>query len=326
MKILVIGYGSMGRRRIRILREVAENIEIIAVDKMLSRVEQAESSGIKVYESLESALVAQQFDAAFVCTSPGEHAKVILRLIEAEVHIFTELNLVSDAYGEILRKAKEKNVILFLSSTLLYKKQIEIVKKLVQEQKKPLTYIYHAGQYLPDWHPWESYKDFFVGEKRTNGVRELLAIQLPWIINTFGTVDAVHTFSQKCTELDIDFPDCVMVSISHHSGHKGVFVADIVSRKPVTRLEIIGEDLHFFWDGHNDDLFEFDLKTKELKQLKAYEQEEHMEGYSDNIMEQPYKEEVMNFLSIIKGESKPRYSFEQDTYILSLIDEIEGIS
>ena len=34
------------------------------------------------------------------------------------------------------------------------------------------------GQYLPDWHPWESYKSFFVSNKKTNGCRELFAIEL----------------------------------------------------------------------------------------------------------------------------------------------------
>ena len=32
MKALVIGYGSMGRRRIRLLRGLVENVDIVCVD------------------------------------------------------------------------------------------------------------------------------------------------------------------------------------------------------------------------------------------------------------------------------------------------------
>ena len=52
---------------------------------------------------------------------------------------------------------------------------------ILQEFSRPVNYIYHIGQYLPDWHPWENYKNFFVGDKRTGGVREIFGIDLPWL-------------------------------------------------------------------------------------------------------------------------------------------------
>ena len=32
---------------------------------------------------------------------------------------------------------------------------------------RPLTFTYQSGQYLPDWHPWESYKEFYVSKRET---------------------------------------------------------------------------------------------------------------------------------------------------------------
>ena len=127
------------------------------------------------------------------------------------------------------------------------------------------------------------------------------------------------------TNLDIDFPDTITTILRHENGNTGVLVVDVVSRKAVTKVEVFGEDLHIFWDGHKDDLYKLNLETKETEQMKSYEEDEHIEGYSDNITEQPYREEVKDFLSAVKGESIPRYSLEQDKYILSLADQIEGI-
>ena len=212
-----------------------------------------------------------------------------------------------------------------MSSTLLYDRQIEQIGKAVQATSKPLTYIYHVGQYLPDWHPWESYKDFFIGQKETNGVREILAIQLPWLIDVFGKIDALSVFSQKCTGLDINFDDSITVNIKHKSRNIGVFVVDVVSRKPTTSLEIVGEELHLFWNGHNDGLFFYDLKNGELRNIQGYESGIHIEGYADTIIENKYKDEIINFLDVIYREKTPKYSLLQDQYVISIINQIERL-
>lgn len=322
-KILVIGYGSMGKRRIRLTSKLLPKAEFICIDNNLLRQREAVESGFKVCGTLEEGIVVHP-DIAFVCTSPGHHAEIILELIKAGIHVFTELNLTSNKYDEIERESREGNIIVFPSSTLIYKRQMEIFKEIIQKQLKPITYIYHVGQYLPDWHPWESYKDFFVGKKNTNGVKEILAIQMPWIINVFGRIDVVWAMSQRCTELDIDFPDSLVISIKHNNGNIGAFVVDVVARKPVTRLEIIGENMHVFWEGHNDDLFNLNMVTKKLEQIKAYETEELTDGYSDNIAEEPYLDEIREFLSVLNGKPS-KYSLKEDAYVLEIIDRINAI-
>lgn len=321
-KILVVGYGSMGRRRIRLTRELLPNAKFICVDSNEQRHIKAREDGHISVSSIDSGLEFSP-DMAFVCTSPGHHADIILKILEAGVHVFTELNLTSDSYGLIKETAEKNNAVVFVSSTLVYKRQMEIFKKNVRDQVKPLIYIYHVGQYLPDWHPWESYKDFFIGKKETNGIREILAIQLPWLVNTFGRVKDIKVSCQNCTELDIDFPDAVILNLIHENGCIGSFVVDVTSRKAITRLEIIGEDLHIFWDGHNDDLRILNLETKKMEHLQVYDTEQHIEGYSDNIAEEPYRDEIKEFIGAMEG--KPvRYGLEDDEYILSLIDKIES--
>ena len=108
-----------------------------------------------------------------VCTAPLSHAAVIGELLDNDLPVFTELNLVGDGYAENMAKAAAKNLPLFLSSTMLYRRETQYIKQQVQAFGKPVHYIYHIGQYLPDWHPWENYKNFFVGNARTGGVREI---------------------------------------------------------------------------------------------------------------------------------------------------------
>lgn len=323
MKALIVGYGSMGRRRIRLLRSIVSDVEIICVDSNPERQKQAAEADIKTFGDLDEA-IKEQPDIAFVCTSPGHHSEIILALVNSGINVFTELNLISTDYDKIIKTAQEKNVTVFMSSTLLYNKQIQKITELVKSTNKPVTYIYHIGQYLPDWHPWESYKDFFIGKKETNGVREILAIQLPWLIDTFGKIKNVSVSAQRCTALDIEFNDSIVSNFTHENGNIGVFVADTVSRKATTSLEVIGEDLHIFWHGHNDDLQVYNTDTKELEVISMYDSIEHREGYADNIIENQYSDEIQDFLDTVYKGSMPRYSIEKDSYTLAVIDKIEG--
>lgn len=319
--ILVVGYGSMGRRRIRLVKELIPDAKIICVDSNADRQVQAKEAGFIVASTIDEG-ISYSPDIAFVCTSPGRHADIIIELLNGGIHVFTELNLTSDKYDEIKATADKNNKVVFVSSTLIYKRQMEVFREIVSSQNKPVTYMYHVGQYLPDWHPWESYKDFFIGRKETNGVREIMAIQLPWIIRTFGNVADVKVLHQRCTGLDINFPDSVILSIEHENGNIGSFLVDVTSRTAVTKLEIIGEDVHLTWNGHNDDLLKLNLETKEFEQIKVYETEEHIEGYSDNIAEEPYRDEIREFLKAIEGEDI-RYGLSDDRYVLEIIDNIE---
>ena len=51
---------------------------------------------------------------------------------------------------------------------------------------RPLAFTYQVGQYLPDWHPWESYKDFYVSKRATGAYREIVPFELAWLIDVLA--------------------------------------------------------------------------------------------------------------------------------------------
>lgn len=324
MKALIVGLGSMGKRRIRLLQGIDKSIEIIGVDTQAERRNQVEEMGFKTFASIDEAS-SQKPDIAFVCTSPVSHYAILKSLLQYKIHSFTELNLVKDGYEELINLSKENNTVLFLSSTMLYRGEINYLLSQVENCTKPVSYIYHIGQYLPDWHPWESYKNFFVSNKRTNGCREIFGIELPWIIKAFGKVENVFSTMDKVTDLDIDFPDRFFVTLTHENGAKGVLCVDVVCQKAVRNLEIFSEGMHLFWEGNPKALYKYNSETKEKEFINTYTVFEHDSRYSDNIVENAYVDEMQNFLNVVKGIEKPKYSFEEDLYTIEIMDKIEGI-
>lgn len=323
MELLIVGLGSMGKRRARLIKGVDETAHISGVDFAPARRQEAQEQGITPYESIAQAVAARPFDAAFVCTAPITHAGIISELLDAGLPVFTELNLVDDRYDELVAKAKEKDLPLFLSSTMLYRAETQYIKREVKAFAKPVNYIYHIGQYLPDWHPWENYKNFFVGDKRTGGVREIFGVDLPWLLDAFGPVTQVYAQKDKISELEIDYPDSYFVTLRHEDGTKGMLAVDVVSPKAVRNFEVFGEGLHLFWEGNPKALYRFNHDSGEKEFVNTYKSFEHDPRYSDNIVENAYTDEITNFFGMLKGEETPRWSFEKDKKVIELIERIE---
>ena len=323
MELLIVGLGSMGKRRARLAKGMDASIRISGVDFAPERRTEAEGLGITAYESIPAAVASKKFDAALVCTAPLTHAKIISELLDAGLPVFTELNLVDDGYAENIAKAKAKGLPLFLSSTMLYRGETQYIKAQVEQFAKPVNYIYHIGQYLPDWHPWENYKNFFVGDARTGGVREIFGIDLPWLLDTFGPVEHITVMKDKISNLEVEYDDSVFVTLRHKNGTKGMLAVDVVSPKAVRNFECFGEGLHLFWEGNPKALYRFDKEAGDKVAVDTYASFEHDSRYSDNIVENAYVDELANFFGVLAGTQQPRYSFEKDLETIGLIEKIE---
>ncbi|MGS2777508.1 Gfo/Idh/MocA family protein [Robertmurraya sp. GLU-23] len=325
MKVAVIGLGSMGKRRIRLIQMYDKTIEIIGVDtNEIRRKECSKEYNIETYESLTDLTLVNQVDCSFICTSPLSHYKIISLCLKKEIHVFTELNLVSDGYDENIALAKERNLVLFLSSTFLYRDEIKKIKSSVENVNGLLNYTYHVGQYLPDWHPWENYKDFFVGDKRSNGCREIFAIELPWLTDVFGDIINVNVVKNKISNLSIDYNDNYLVIIQHNTGHKGTLAVDVLSRKAVRNLEVFGEQLYLNWDGSPTGLRIYDYDLKKDIEVQLYKEVDQLDNYSNFVVENAYLNEIVSFFETIRNKEVPLYSFQKDKEILKIIDEIEA--
>ena len=235
------------------------------------------------------------------------------------------MNLSSKFYDRIINIEKDNKGILFLSSTLLYRKEIQYIKNILLLDKTKKTYNYHVGQYLPDWHPWENYNNFFIGKKETNGCREIMAIEFPWIVDIFGEVESFYCLKDKITNLNINYNDNYHIILKHENGTIGSLQFDVVSREATTSLEIISENNHIKWNGTPEGFKVFDLNDKKMKDIGTYEKIDRKEGYSQLIIEDMYLEEMSTFIKSIKeNKNYSKYSFEKDKEILSLINKIEG--
>lgn len=324
MKVLVLGLGSMGKRRIRLLKDIDNTIEIYGYDNSEKRRNETKDKfNIKILSTYEDILKNNTIENVIICTPPLTHGKIALELIKNNKNIFSEINLVDDNYDEIIEEAKKRKKIAFLSSTFKYRKEIQWMKYEIKNSQK-YQYRYHVGQYLPDWHHWENYKDFFVNNKKSNGCRELMGIEFPWIIDIFGEIRDMKVIKNKISDLEINYPDNYNILFKHENGNIGSINIDIVSRIAERKLDIYSEDCYIKWEGTPDSLYNYNLDNKNFEKISLYDEIKNEENYAKNIIENAYEEEIEFFLKSIKqNKDIGLHSYEKDKYIIRLLNEIE---
>lgn len=324
MQAIVCGLGSMGRRRIRILNRKFPDIRICAVDTDRKKLDSVNQETNSAHYDFFKAFRDFRPDIVFICTPPATHSGLAAFALENKAHVFSELNLVSDGYDEIQRAAKANSRVAFLSSTFLYHREIRWIIENVHNCG-PLSYRYHTGQYLPDWHPWEDYRSFFVAKKETSALREIMAIEFPWIFKAFGGVVDYRCMAHTLSELELDYPDSVHLIVKHESGHAGSISFDCVSAKPVRQLEVYNDKNFIEWKGAPGTLTRYLNDKKETCPVKLYQDIIDDAQFAEFIFDNPYEQEMHDFFEMIKNPAlAPAHDYEKDKIIIDFIDRIEN--
>lgn len=325
MKIVVVGLGSMGTRRISLLLQYNPTFSIVGIDPNEKRREKAaQSFGIKTEKLFAEALRSEAVSAVFIASPPQTHYELVKIAVNNGIHVFSELNIRAYDYKSIIQIARNKGIVLFLSSTMLYRREVEYIQKIVAKNHNMVGYRYHVGQYLPDWHPWERYQDFFIGDRRTDACREIMALEIPWITAVFGGIKDVYVKKSTISKLEVDYPDSYSILFDHKTGIVGTINIDVVSRKSVRSFELIGENIYLNWNGTPDSLTEYDFTMKKDRTIELYSNPCRNEIYNATILENAYYDEIVDFFRVITNRTTPRYSLEKDDEVLRVVDYIQG--
>jgi predicted dehydrogenase len=322
MKFLVAGLGSMGKRRIRNLKQLGH--DVIGFDTREDRCKEAnEKYQVLVFTDISNAL-KENPDAMVISTPPDLHMKYAKIAIENKKHFFTEASVVQDDMQCIIHELKDSKIIGLPSCTMRYHPIIVGVNNILKTNKigKPLTFLYHSGQYLPDWHPWEDYRKFYVSKRETGACREIVPFELIWLTSTFGKISNVIGSKTKLSKLEADIDDIYSVLLEFQNGIIGNLTVDVIARFPYRQLKILGEDGVIFADWSDRTIGYY---TKETGWNNTI--------IDDGVIEKnyihgdgPYVEEMSMFVKSIKGEIEQPYTFEDDFKILKILESIEKSS
>ncbi len=136
MKVAQIGTGGWGKNHTRILSQLGVLTAVCDANKERSK-EYSEKYSVNSYDSVDSLLDSENFDAAFICTPTSTHSKIANQLIEKKKNVFIEkpLTYLSEEGEELLELAKKNNVIMTCGYIERFNPAVDLVKNYVKSKK-----------------------------------------------------------------------------------------------------------------------------------------------------------------------------------------------
>lgn len=323
MKFLIIGLGSMGKRRVRNLQFLKAG-EILGFDLREDRRKEAEEKyGIETTGDLKTADL-KNIDAVIVSTPPDKHNLGIKFALDNNKPAFVEASVILQGLEELDKLAKEKKIMVAPSCTLRFHPAIKDIARIVKSGKygKATNFNYYLGQYLPDWHPWEKVTDFYVGKKDTGAGREMVTFELTWLVDILGFPKNVKGFYGKTMDMGADIDDTYAISLDF-GGVLGSMTIDVVARYALRSLVLNMEKAQILWrwDENVMNLYEAD-NQRWIKYF--YPQGQTIAGYNKNIIEDMYIEEMGKFIDAVRGKNKFPNTLDEDIKVLKILHKIEG--
>ena len=136
MKVAQIGTGGWGKNHTRILSQLGVLTAVCDADKERSK-EYSEKYSVNSYDSVDSLLESEEFDAAFICTPTSTHSKIANQLIQKKKNVFIEKPLTyhSEEGEDLLQLAKKNNVIMTCGYIERFNPAVDLVKNYVKSKK-----------------------------------------------------------------------------------------------------------------------------------------------------------------------------------------------
>lgn len=233
MKALVIGYGSIGQRHVRLLAELGCQLAVMSRRSI-------EFS--PCYSDLSTALTSWQPDYVVVANRTSEHQQTIEALAQ---HGYQGKVLVEKPlFDQPVNLSPQKFTHVAVGYNLRCHPLLARLKSFLHDSVKLVTASIYVGSYLPDWRPNTDYRQNYSAKRNEGGgVLRDLSHELDYVLWLFGPWRKLTATGGHLSALEIDSDDafallmatefCPLVSI--HLNY-----LDRVSRREIS----VNTDLH----------------------------------------------------------------------------------
>ena len=208
-RILIVGLGSIGRRHLRLARELLPDVEI---GLLRHKVDLIIPEGADfVFATMSEALIFSP-DLAIIASPATFHLSTAIPLAEAGVHLLIEKPLSATSAGieDLAEACKNEHVLLSVGYNLRFLKSLQKFKFIIDSQLIGSVWSVRCevGQYLPSWRPDRDYRQSVSAQNALGGgVLLELSHEIDYLRWIFGEVDWVQAILTQQSDLEIDVED-----------------------------------------------------------------------------------------------------------------------
>ncbi|HLO29843.1 MAG TPA: Gfo/Idh/MocA family oxidoreductase [Anaerolineales bacterium] len=323
-KFLIAGLGSIGRRHFRNLIALGEK-DIVLLRTRKATLPDDELSGYPVETDLGAALEKHRPEAVIVANPTAMHLDAAIPAAQAGCHILLEkpVSHSLDRLDVLQKTAAKSGSRILVGFQFRYHPTLNKARELIRSNAlgKLLTVHAHWGEYLPQWHPWEDYRQSYAARPELGGgVIITLTHPLDYLRYLMGEVESLWSFNGHISPLEINVEDVAEIGLKFKDGATGGVHVNYFQRPPVHRLEIVGTNGTLRWDNADGILHFYKLPASfgsysDSPPAPVRETFSPPEGFERN---QLFVAQTRHFVEIVRGEAEPVCSLSDGIQALRL--------
>jgi len=315
LRILQIGAGSMGRRRLRDLRDRSD-IELGLLELREDRRGQAASlnSKLSVFSDLDDALRWKP-DALSISTPPQSHDEYVHLALERGLHHFCEANIWTMDPDFVQKTSDVKNLVSAPSSSLYFLPAVRELSRIVQTELGGLHgYQMALNTYMPDWHPGEG-SEYYARHRNTAAGREMVPFELLWLNHVFGLPIELTGLVTRGGSLPGVVEDTWSLQMVLEGGISGQLMVLMGSPGALRQGWCFGEAGQVF----------FDLFSGEIRREYRNAQPDVLNlGAMKDVLEASYFREINTFVDAIYRRARWPHSYQASAWATATLAAAES--
>jgi predicted dehydrogenase len=141
-----------------------------------------------------------------------------------------------------------------------------------------------------------------------------------WLVDVFGGISEVSCEKGKLSDIPAEADDIYQLQLSHLNGVRGQLMVDVLARPAVRFIRVVGSEGTAEWDATQKVVRFYSTATN------SWVQEDLGSGTIEKGYinpEEPYVEEMADFLSCVSERRQPTYCFEEDLRILRILESAD---
>lgn len=310
MKVLIVGLGSIGIRHGRNLMELGADVAV-GFDPVEERREhfEEEIGGVGV-SSLEEGL-DRGSDLAVIASPTRFHLEQATVCAQAGCHLLIEkpLGISMEGVAELQGLTERHGLFVHLGSNFKFHPALQAMRSLVTDGVlgRVTSAQILAGQWLPEWHPWEDYRHGYSAKSELGGGIVLDTHELDYLTWLLGPALEIQGMTTQSGSLDIDTEDVACACLLLEGGILATVQVDYIQRDYRRRYHISGDAGTVEWD----------FSTGKLYVYRASDESSQILDVSEDVNEM-YLRQAQHVMDGVAGHAKAVTPIEQAAKVLGL--------
>lgn len=303
-KILIVGFGSIGKRHARNLLNLGYK-NILAADVNKKTFDTFEKKGgIRFYQDYKKTISSEKPNIIFVCTPPSTHIEIATYACMTDCDVFIEKPFFNKTAGvdALISKVALKKKIVMIGSNWQFREAYVELERLIKSKKYGRVIGGNAtvSYFLPTARIGDDYKKTYAAKLDEGGVvLDTGSHILPYLIRLFGDLEKVNIIKSRLHLIGIDAEEAALITCTFKSGAIISVWMDYVSKNARHMLDLVFES----------GILNVDLRRNKIFLINNKSKKEILSANSD--LNKMFVDELKYFLDCASLRKKPFYGLSE---------------